>query len=947
MGATHQPGCLAVSPGWHQPAGVAGRGTVSRIERGSRPGAPGCAHPRLHARLVALSFAAAPGAHPQPAAVHRPEAEVVPPAPDRRRAAGAHGPDRQTGIRRLALGQLLVSAGPGGVLQARGVPPRPEGTGAAPADPRLSPLIRGRPVEERPTFDHAPHAAQDHPGGQRRPGSRYRPGDHRRARACSHGHPGLLGVPARPAEQPFRADGHRRPQQGLHRPGQHGAQRGPGRPGRHPRGAAQPRGRLQPPALPLLRRDRRGALRLLPRRADHPPPPGDGRAGGAAEGAPPVRRGRGSLPGHHERPARRGDRPRRSDRLDPRPRQAGQGHSRHPLPRRTRLARRGPRQRRGGAAAGRPRGGAGPPGRRHRRRDRLLLQRRRGGAKGHARAVRAAGQPAAPGGARAVRRLPDDARRRLDRRRSHQGHRDRPVGPGRPAPGGQRPCAALRADGRRLPQRARLGHQGHRPAHPRLSAAGPPAEAGLPGQHHPGQRGAVAGDARRGAARQAGRPGLGDRLEQLARRHPRPRHGHPHGDGRGRPALHHARRHRADRRRQPRRRVHQPLSRPAPPVQRDRRGGAPAQPRPRCPAQPALRDHRRPPHAAVGQHRAVRRHRPRPGARCRGRRPVPQRSAVHDQRALPQREGAGGDLPRPAQGLPPAAGDHAHPRHRRRQGAVLLPDQGREPLPRLARHPRHPRPPGDLPGPGARHAQGQRGPGEPAHPAADDQRPARTGGGAAPLAPRLERGARGRRRRAHAAGGGDDRDPRRGVPDPRTGPPGRLPVGRLQRPDPVPAGGRPQQPAGGQPLRLPAPVDPAGAQARGRRCTQRRQAGEHLRRDGRRPDGRPAADGHGFRLAVDERHQPAQGEVAAAPAVAGAGARAARPGAGPRPRPADPQHPAAAPAQPRPEPHAGAGRQRAGLSPARDFTRSLEPRAANPVPCRFACGEWQWSSSSI
>src|SRR5690606_32741352 len=104
-----------------------------RTERGGRPRAPGCAHPGLHPRLAALPPAAAPGAHPQPAAVHRSEAEVVPAAPAQRRDPGAHGPDRQARVRRLALGQLLVSPGSGGHLQARGLSPRPEGTGAAPA----------------------------------------------------------------------------------------------------------------------------------------------------------------------------------------------------------------------------------------------------------------------------------------------------------------------------------------------------------------------------------------------------------------------------------------------------------------------------------------------------------------------------------------------------------------------------------------------------------------------------------------------------------------------------------------------------------------------------------------------------------------------------------------------------------------------------------------------
>lgn len=36
-------------------------------------------------------------------------------------------------------------------------------------------------------------------------------------------------------------------------------------------------------------RDRRGALRLLSRCTDHPPPSGDGRTGHPAEGTPPVR----------------------------------------------------------------------------------------------------------------------------------------------------------------------------------------------------------------------------------------------------------------------------------------------------------------------------------------------------------------------------------------------------------------------------------------------------------------------------------------------------------------------------------------------------------------------------------------------------------------------------------------------------------------------------------
>src|SRR5690606_27702907 len=53
--------------------------------------------------------------------------------PAQRGDAGAHGPDRQAGVRRLALGQLMVPAGTGGHLQARGLPPRPERTRPAPA----------------------------------------------------------------------------------------------------------------------------------------------------------------------------------------------------------------------------------------------------------------------------------------------------------------------------------------------------------------------------------------------------------------------------------------------------------------------------------------------------------------------------------------------------------------------------------------------------------------------------------------------------------------------------------------------------------------------------------------------------------------------------------------------------------------------------------------------
>src|SRR5690606_1516038 len=54
-------------------------------------------------------------------------------APGLRRRPGLHDQDRQARIRWLALGQLLVSAGAGGGLQAGRLSPRHEGAGAAPA----------------------------------------------------------------------------------------------------------------------------------------------------------------------------------------------------------------------------------------------------------------------------------------------------------------------------------------------------------------------------------------------------------------------------------------------------------------------------------------------------------------------------------------------------------------------------------------------------------------------------------------------------------------------------------------------------------------------------------------------------------------------------------------------------------------------------------------------
>ena len=57
---------------------------------------------------------------------------------------------------------------------------------------------------------------------------------------------------------------------------------GTGRAGRHPRRTAQSRRRDAPSELPLSARDRRRAVPLVPRRADHPAAPRARRAGGAA-----------------------------------------------------------------------------------------------------------------------------------------------------------------------------------------------------------------------------------------------------------------------------------------------------------------------------------------------------------------------------------------------------------------------------------------------------------------------------------------------------------------------------------------------------------------------------------------------------------------------------------------------------------------------------------------
>lgn len=86
----------------------------------------------------ALSFTPAPGAHPgQPLCIGQKQKWFLLRLVSNEQRS-AHGPDWQTGIRRLALGQLLVSARPGVVTFKREVYRRPERASPAPADARLT-----------------------------------------------------------------------------------------------------------------------------------------------------------------------------------------------------------------------------------------------------------------------------------------------------------------------------------------------------------------------------------------------------------------------------------------------------------------------------------------------------------------------------------------------------------------------------------------------------------------------------------------------------------------------------------------------------------------------------------------------------------------------------------------------------------------------------------------
>lgn len=110
-----------------------------------------------------------------------------------------------------------------------------------------------------------------------------------------------------------------------------------------------------------------------------------------------------------------------------------------------------------------------------------------------------------------------------------------------------------------------------------------------------------------------------------------------------------------------------------------------------------------------------------------------------------------------------------------------------------------------------------------------------------------------------------------------------------------------------------------------------RQAGEHLRRDGRRSRGCRAADGDGLRQPVDERHQPAQGEVAAAPDHPGQGPGPARPVAHLRQPAGHPQLAAPGVAQPRPG--------------SRDQPGGYRPALISRAPDASSCGAYAFPAS--
>ncbi len=143
MGKENRTGLLAVSTRWHQARWITRTGSLPGAGRGNRPECGWCGNHQLHSRLAALPPAAPDGEAEFTTRLRWSETEMVPSEdafPGCLRAGWPHG---FAGIRWLAMGQLLVPAGPGGVFQAGGIPAGPEGTGS-PAVQYCRPMAAGR-----------------------------------------------------------------------------------------------------------------------------------------------------------------------------------------------------------------------------------------------------------------------------------------------------------------------------------------------------------------------------------------------------------------------------------------------------------------------------------------------------------------------------------------------------------------------------------------------------------------------------------------------------------------------------------------------------------------------------------------------------------------------------------------------------------------------------------
>ena len=114
---------------------------------------------------------------------------------------------------------------------------------------------------------------------------------------------------------------------------------------------------------------------------------------------------------------------------------------------------------------------------------------------------------------------------------------------------------------------------------------------------------------------------------------------------------------------------------------------------------------------------------------------------------------------------------------------------------------------------------------------------------------------------AAAAAGHDDRGPGRRADRRRAGAGQRLLRHRLQRPDDVHAGHRPQRRAGGPPLQPAAPGRAADDPVRRGGGAARPHPGLRLRRDRGRTALHPAAAGAGIPRAVDDRQQHRPGQA--------------------------------------------------------------------------------------